>query len=144
MVRVSVKRRIDTHECLALTLVEVVASLLILGVSATAALVAQGQCMTALRTAHRQLQAEQIAAELIETWKLHGENIAIASDGVVNDVEGWSWRRASERQELPGASTTWAVTLTVMFGDPNTGAVWSRDYRWLAVQPTQEKEAARQ
>jgi len=85
---------------LALTLIEVVAALLILGGSATAVLVAQADSVAHLETSRLQLTAQHAARELIATWKIEKEDLTLPATGVVPGASGWTWQRSSQQLSI--------------------------------------------
>ena len=76
------------------TLIEVVASLVLLGTTVVALLSAQTRALQQLRASNWQRQAAHLAEELIAGWALEDHHPATDVEGVFPDHPGWSWRRS--------------------------------------------------
>lgn len=115
-----------------MTLVEVIASLVILGGSVTAMLVAQSASLDQMSTARRQLIARHEAQELIAVWRLSDADLSASANGAIEGLPGWSWRRSAERLNVTQEAELLEVTLEMVFQDPDgRSAAWVRPFRWL-------------
>ena len=115
-----------------MTLVEVVASLMILGGSVTTMLVAQSASLEQMSAARLQLIAGHQAKELIATWRLEKVDLKAPTSGAFSDMQGWSWRRTASLTKIVDGIEFQEVTLTMIYKDPDRRSTeWMRSYRWL-------------
>ena len=115
----------------ALSLIEVLASLLILGGSVTIALVAQSNSLVALENSRLQLIAQHAAKELIATWTTEDEILTEPACGTLPDTPHWTWCRASQRVSVSNGVAVMEITLRLLNAHPNhQAAPWVREYRW--------------
>ena len=117
-----------------ITLVEVMASLLILGTAITGIVVAQARSLRQVHSAGQQIAASRIAEELIVTWRMEAVDVTAPDSGTVTSDERWSWRRTSERRAITASAFMAEVVLVLAFED-ETGAV-EHEYRWLTDDRT--------
>ena len=116
-----------------LTLVEVLASLVIIGGSVAAILVAQSNCLQHIEASRLQLTARDIATELIAAWRLNGSDLSMDTRGEVEGMTGWAWRRSSQPSDVLKSVKVTEVKLEIIHRDPHLpGAVWVRSYFWLS------------
>ena len=116
----------------ALTLVEVVASLIIIGGAVTAILVAQSVSLQQLHAGRLQMAAQHHAKELIAVWRIEEKSLEVPEDGTVKGHEEWSWSRAARRTELAGGVSATEITLEMACQDPHSrGKPWVREFVWL-------------
>ena len=115
----------------ALTLIEVVASLLILGGSITALMVAQSNSLASLQDSRLQLAAQQMAKELIANWRIENEALTVPASGTVPDSAHWTWRRVAERVSVNEGVSVMEIILELVYTRPDRQAPsWIREYRW--------------
>ena len=114
----------------ALTLIEVVASLVLLATTATALLLAQGRSLEQLRAVREQHMASKLARELITHWKLEPPAPTTAMEGSFGARAGWRWTRHSQPYGLAKVKPLWQVTLTVHKRD-HKGENAVSSYTWL-------------
>ena len=115
----------------ALTLIEVVAALLILGGSVTAVMVAQSNSLASLQNSRLQLAAQHMAKELIANWRIENEALTIPAAGPVPDSAHWTWKRTAERVSLNEGVSVTAIILELVYTYPDgQGRSWIREYRW--------------
>lgn len=112
----------------AMGLVEVLASLFLLGGAATSILVAQGMALEQVRNAALELEASELAHELIATWQLEGAKMTDPASGRF-DREGWSWRRQSIKEEILPDLVAPQVVLEIVHEQERT--LWVRQFAWL-------------
>lgn len=125
----------------ALTLIEVLVALVIIGGSVTAMLVAQSNSLGALKGSEMELTAQHLAKELIATWAVDKEDLQSDASGGIPAHRAWTWRRATKRIALIEGTNATEVTLHVAFdsGIPRA-APWRREFVWLIDKPTGQKE----
>ena len=98
-----------------LTLVEVVVSLALLATLAVGILIAYGSHQRQMRAAQRQLEAQQIADELLAGWYDSANVIPRDQFGAVSGREdSWWWRTTTVRQQRMGNSRFLIVRLDLM------------------------------
>jgi prepilin-type N-terminal cleavage/methylation domain-containing protein len=98
-----------------LTLVEVVVSLALLATLAVAILIAYGSHQRQMRAAQLQLEAQQIADELLAGWYDSANPIPRDRFGAVSGREdSWWWRTTTVRQQLMGNARFLIVRLDLM------------------------------
>lgn len=115
-----------------LTLIEVIASLVIVGTCVSAMLVAQGDSLRRLADCDRQLMARNLAHELIAGWKLDGEDLRQPEAGQLEEFDGWCWRRSANEYEIIERITGTEITLCIeKCPGRATTSTWSRCYSWL-------------
>ncbi|MCP4589434.1 MAG: hypothetical protein GY842_01690 [bacterium] len=85
--------RSPAHQTRSLTLVEVVASLALLGGTVATLLVAQSGALEQLRAAQDRREAGALARGLLQDWRLAGEDLTAPAEGAWSDRPAWSWRR---------------------------------------------------
>ena len=123
---------VAAHRRSAMTLIEVIAALMLLGATITSILVAQGRAVHNVHEAGRQLTAQQLASELIAEWQIDGTGVSVDDHDVVDGFEEWSWHRTSRTHEATNGVSFTQVTLSLAFRKPNPGhEPWVREFRWL-------------
>jgi Tfp pilus assembly protein PilV len=114
-----------------MTLVEVLAAICVLGGGATAILVAQARAIERLQTADLEIEASQIAHELIAQWRLAGLKGSETASGRIEGQRPWSWKRWSESKELAPELTVEHITLELSRELDERGATWARTFSWF-------------
>jgi Tfp pilus assembly protein PilV len=119
-----------------LTLVEVVASLLIMGSAMAALLVGQSRSLRQIDEAEHQLTATLIARELIANWRLEGQDLMTAGSGEILNQPGWLWTRRGERRSMANDLFVSEVTLVIECRTEVLFAASRKwEYRWLIDEP---------
>lgn len=112
----------------ALTLVEVVASLVLMASVVSALLVAQGKLLRHLRFSEDQKLAAVLAEELIASWALESP---IAPEGIFEDHPGWSWARRTSTTPLVSDPLVEEITLDIVQKWPSGEERRLASYQWL-------------
>lgn len=115
----------------ALTLIEVLASLAIVGGAVTLMLVVNANSLMRLSEGDLQLDAQSLARELIAGWTLAGEDVTQAGSGTVDGLDDWSWARWSEEAEIASDVNVRKVFLELRYGQPSDSRDWTRQFEWL-------------
>ncbi|MBI4716619.1 MAG: prepilin-type N-terminal cleavage/methylation domain-containing protein [Planctomycetes bacterium] len=114
-----------------LTLVEVLASLAIMGSVLTTVLVAHARSLEQLRACELGLTAQDLARELHEGWLVAGEDVTVPATGTVDQAGQWHWERSAARLDGPEPLPATEITLLVTRCEPRSGAAnWTRAYHW--------------
>ena len=122
----------NNRECYrALTLIEVVASLVLLAATATLLLTAQGRSLDQLRSIREQEIAAVLTHELIATWKLNPPGKHSATEGRWQSHAAWRWRRQLAPYPLTIRSVLQEVTLTLYRTDQEGNDVPVSTHTWL-------------
>lgn len=106
-------RQNRTDRRASLTLVEVVASLALLGGTIVALLTAQSRSMQQLAASERQRQAAALAEELIARWQLEDQHLVTNAEGFFEESPAWSWRRTVEPHLVEGKADLLRVQLDI-------------------------------
>jgi type II secretory pathway pseudopilin PulG len=115
----------------AITLVEVLASLMLIGTVGASMLVAQSRAVKHIRQADLSLVGAHMAGELIATWRLNQPQQRDA-DGEVPGAEGWWWSIRTEPRALTTRLTVTEAVLNLRYRNANEpGEFWEREYRWV-------------
>ena len=115
----------------ALSLVEVLASIMLVGGSVTGMLVVQARGMAELKEGRLALQADELAKEKLHEWQLTGEPLPESKTGGFSNLQRWTWRRESERAIIAPNLESTVVTLTLIRAGDRWERPWTRKYRWL-------------
>ena len=115
----------------ALTLIEVLASLTIVGGAVTLMLVVNANSLRRLAEGDLQLDAQSVARELIAGWALAEEEVTQSGSGTVAGLDDWSWARWSEEVEIAGDVTARKVVLELRYVQPFVSRKWTRQFEWL-------------
>ncbi len=116
--------------CRSLTLVEVVASLALLGGTIVGLLTAQARALQQLKATQRQRQAALLAEELVTHWQLCGERLAEPAQGLFEGQPAWSWTRSIEPPDVEDPPGLFRVCLEILWTDAlgqtqvASGATW--------------------
>src|SRR5436309_3173648 len=87
------RRRIACTKRRAVTLVEVLAGLLLLGTVLASALIARGRFLRQWAEADQRLAASRAADAMLATWLgAPASSLAVPAQGTVPDLHGYSWR----------------------------------------------------
>lgn len=97
----------------ALTLIEVVASLVLVATTVTALLAASGRSLEQLHSAREQQTASVLAKELINQWILEAPAEGEATEGHFHGYPGWRWTRQSAPYPWLTETTLEELTLTI-------------------------------
>ncbi len=96
-----------------LSLIEVVASLLLIATTAAALLVAHGRSLAQLGDIRTQETAATLARELVTQWKLDPPEPAAEMHGRVETQPTWRWTRTAKPYGDAMPPPLWEVTLTI-------------------------------
>jgi len=115
-----------------ISLVEVMASLLLLGTTITAVLVAQARSLRTISLANERMVAAELARELITGWQLDGTDVLVAASGQFPGRENWTWSRESTLREVQDQVRMREVTVRTEHARAD-GSVepFSYDFVWL-------------
>lgn len=126
----------------ALSLIEVVASLVILGSAVTTLLAAYARNMANVKEAERQLVAHEIARELIAQWRVDEVDLTVSAQGAASNAAGWSWRRWAEPISLADAANLRQITVEVRHQvHVDRDFLWNRRYSWLVRDNSADDES---
>ena len=118
----------------ALTLVEVLAAVTILGGAVTTMLVAQANSIEQLTESRRQLIVRHMAKELRSQWILDKVDQTVPDGAIIEEMEGWSWTRQARDIQVTDQISAAEVRLRFEYhptSDWDT-VPWVREFRWLA------------
>ena len=115
----------------AFTLIEVVASLVLIGTVVTALLTAHGRSLAQLHGIQRNERASILARELITEWKLDRSVQPPAVEGGFEAHPGWRWMRTSIFYAGTSRSALQEVTLTIYRTHEQSGDKVLTSYTWL-------------
>lgn len=118
----------------ALSLVEVLASIVIIGGGVTTMLVAQSNSVATLKTARLESQADEFARNLIARWRLSHENVSKNASGDIPGQQRWTWRRQSSPFYAGEKVKATLVTLTIVRAGSQAEGPWVRRYEWLEAR----------
>jgi Tfp pilus assembly protein PilV len=114
-----------------LSLIEVVASLVLVGTTVTALLEAHGRSLDQLHAIRTQQSASSLARELINQWKLDPAAGRLAVEDTFPSRSGWRWTRIA----LPFGSASQVelqeVTLRIYQTDGQGREKLVTSYTWL-------------
>lgn len=114
-----------------LTLIEVVASLVLISLAASTALTVFSRSLTQSRGAQRLVQASALARELIAGWRLDPPEDAGPLEGSWPDAPAWSYRRTDVRIGGSDARPIRQCTLAVYHLDETGARRAIATYTWL-------------
>ena len=114
-----------------LTLIEVVASLLLVGPTVTSLLVAVAGSFEQLRTTRQRETASVLAGELITQWKLDPTAAGAAAQGRFESHPAWRWVRVSQPCPAAGAGALNETTLRIYQSDEHGNDQVVATYTWL-------------
>lgn len=120
------------RKCPAMTLVEVLAALTLLGTSVVTLLQAQTRSVQALQTAKTRSVAAVIAEELIAEWELTNEDMLAPAEDWIEDHDGWRWQRTAETRLVGDAVEMVEVRLEIVRTTQDNGEVLAV-FAWLEV-----------
>jgi len=104
------------------TLVEVLAGLLLLGTVLASALIARGRFLRQWAEADQRLAAARAADAMLATWLgAPASSLAVPAQGVVPDLQGYSWRTRWAPKTRDGDSLRVAVARLEIFGPRGAG-----------------------
>ncbi len=118
----------------ALTLIEVVASLALVGGTVAALLTAHARSLEQLRTAREQHIASNLAHERIAAWKIDPETARGDAEGDIDSHPGWQWKRQSRPYTTLNGTVLEEVTLTIYRTENNGHQHPVTSYTWLESQ----------
>jgi len=118
----------------ALSLVEVLASIVIIGGAVTTMLVAQSNSIATLKTARLESQADDFARNLIARWRLNSEDVSAIASGEIPGQQRWTWRRQSEPFHAGEKVQATLIMLTIVRAGSHAEAPWVRRYQWLEAR----------
>jgi Tfp pilus assembly protein PilV len=115
----------------ALTLIEVVASLVLLATAVTTLLAAQGRSLEQLRTARELETAAALARGLITDWRLESSGTVPPTDGVFASNPAWRWSRTAKPLSNSTDSAIQTISLTIYRNDAHGVERMVTSYTWL-------------
>ena len=117
----------------ALTLLEVLAALTILGGAVTMMLHAQAQALEHLHQCRLQLIAQDIGKELKSGWSLDKVDLRTPASGTMPGMEGWSWSRSVQRMDVADGVSAVEVTLRIAYRkrEELSATPWTCEYHRL-------------
>lgn len=124
----------------ALSLIEVIAALLILGGAIASMLTAQSQSLLRLRDARLELRAAHVARELLAVWEVDGVDVSVPDVGAVPGFDDWSWARTSVAVQDDRLGGVTQVHLELRFQERQDRATpWRRSFSWWVVRGGKER-----
>ena len=128
----------------AMTLIEVMAALVILGGAVTAMLAGLCRCMNGFAASQNQVSASRVAEELLARWSLEGVRTATEGAGPVTNFPEWSWRRSVNRTEVQEGVFATQITLELVRHSPDDPRqAWRREFHWLQPEGGDSSHARR-
>lgn len=125
-----------------LSLIEVMASLLIMGTLVAAMLTSMAGSIRQMSTAEAQLRASHIARELLAEWNLKKEDLTASSSGTVDALSEWSWTRSAQKREVVPGFTVSEITLAIArTADGSQLNSWQQEFKvWVHNPPMGESD----
>ena len=117
----------------AITLIEVVASLVLLGSAVTTMLVAQANAVQTVAESKFYLEARAIASNLIAEWRITTVDVTQPGQDGVTDVPDWSWRRSTVPRASDEQPKVVEIVLEILHRDPDSWIERRAEYRWLVA-----------
>lgn len=121
----------------ALTLVEVVASLVIVGTSGAMLMTAHARSLEQLQTSRLQETAARLAEELLAEWKLEstdqdaGMTHLVREEGDFEEEPGWRWTRIAQPYDVGSDGRLLENILTLYKQNPRGEEKRVSRYVWL-------------
>ena len=115
----------------AFTLIEVVASLVLLATTVTALLTTNGRSLEQLRAIREQETASSLAHEWIAIWKLNDTKDHLPMEGRFENHPGWRWPQSVKPYEPTYKLTINEITLTIYHQQPEKPERVVTHYTWL-------------
>jgi Tfp pilus assembly protein PilV len=101
----------------ALSLIEVIASLVLIGGVVTALITMQARSLEQVRASRNQQTAAALAQELIVQWKLNSESDESPAQGRFDAIPGWRWERHTKPYVTHNGSPLEWTSLTITCAD---------------------------
>lgn len=117
----------------AMTLIEVVASLVIVATTGTALLLAQSQSIAQLTATNEQKTAARLATHLILIWKIDPAPLGSNIEGQFEDQSGWKWQRQTKPRMGTVQPNLIDVTLEIYRYDDSGQRNVVTSYTWIEV-----------
>ncbi len=114
-----------------LTLIEVVASLVLLAVTVTALLASHARSMEQLTENRRHHLASELARELILTWQLDPEGSRDLMAGTFDDHKELRWTKRRAPRPVTARSALDEITLTIYRRDDKGNEEPVASYTWI-------------
>ena len=114
-----------------LTLIEVVASLVLLAVTVTALLASHARSMEQLTENRRLHLASELARELIVSWRLDPEASRDLTAGTFDDHKELRWTRRRAPRPVTARSALDEITLTIYRQDDRGNEEPVASYTWI-------------
>ena len=111
-----------------LSLIEVVASLVLIATVVTSLLVAHARSIEQVKATRLLETADRMTHELMASWWVEAPGEGPWIEGRFEDLPGWHWTRAVRPYDAPNHEDLNEITLTI-FG--NVSAVPMGTYTWL-------------
>lgn len=115
----------------AISLIEVVASLVLVATTVTALLAAHGRSLEQLRATRQQQTAATLARELITEWQIDPLRHGAATQGEFESVQGWRWTRRIVPYPFARGLPLHEVTLRIYRIDANGQERALMTYTWI-------------
>ena len=115
----------------AISLIEVVASLLLIATTATALLVAHGRSLQQLKATVHQETAAALAGELMASWKIDPPGPGSTLSGGFQSRPSWRWTRGAQPYAAAVHLQLLEVTLALYRTDDQGNTRALRTYSWL-------------
>ena len=113
-----------------LSLIEVVASLVLLATVVTSLLLAQSRSLQQLRATRERETADVLAGELLATWKIEQREWPDHEEGEFEGHSSWRWARTSRPYPLTRGLALREVSLKMWHRD-SAGERVVRELTWL-------------
>lgn len=111
-------------------MVEVLASLVLMGGALVSLLLTQAHSITRVQDVQMNLEAQRLSRELIAEWRL--KKVDLRSPGHGTWEHGWRWKRTHRQVDLANHPVTSEITIRVEhLANRQDGNVWSREFVWL-------------
>ena len=114
-----------------LSLIEVVASLVLIATTITLLLSAHSRSLKQLSTVRHQSSAAGLAQNLIADWKIHPPPKAMDTQGLFEGRPDWRWRRVIQPFAGGPRNNLQEITLTIFRTDQRSDAQIAATYTWL-------------
>ena len=114
------------------SLIEVIAATVILGTAVTVLLSMQAASLERMHSIDNELLAAEMAHEIFADWRLQRAEYHDATEGIVENYDGWSWRSRSARVVVAPDIEADLITLTIRrSGRLTQGSAFEREFLWL-------------
>ncbi len=115
----------------AMSLIEVVASLVLLATTVTGLLVAHSRSLGQLANTRHQETATALAKQLMADWRIEPPAVDSNIGGRIESHPSWRWTRVSRLYPFTRRRELWEVTLTIYRADHPDAELAVGTYTWL-------------